>query len=414
MRCVKKVSILLKGIDVSKYNGKIDWQKVKKSGKVDFVMLRCGFGKENSKQIDSTFEYNYTEAKKTGIPVGVYHYSYAMTIEDALKEAEFCYKLIKDKKLEMPVFYDIEEKSQLALGKDIVQGIAKTFCTYMESRGIWVGVYSMDSAFGSHLDSVIQNRYACWVAKVENVKPKLCKQYGIWQYSWKGKIDGTNGEVDMNYCYVDYPTMIKKGCKNGFTKTDLSDSSATDKVVTAKTYQVPTGITFKTDVNKNVITNYSYKKSANVKLSDHFQIKEFASMSGNKLYSNTVKVHNKLIIILEALFKELDCSKIIVNSGYRTAEHDKAVGGNGTGQHTLGRAADVVCYGKDGKIISAKKVCCTLEDMGGIYGIGYISENATHIDTRTKASKWWGDETKSGSPNITKLGYNSFHKYFNM
>lgn len=165
-------------------------------------------------------------------------------------------------------------------------------------------------------------------------------------------------------------------------------------------------------MNKNVITSYSYAKSKNVKLSDHFQVYEFASISGSKLYSDTVKVHNKLIIILEALFAELDCSKIIVNSGYRTAEHDKAVGGNGAGQHTLGRAADVVCYGKDGKIISAEKVCCTLEDMGGIYGIGYISKNAVHVDTRSKSKKWWGDETKPGSPNISKLGFSSFHKYF--
>lgn len=110
--------------------------------------------------------------------------------------------------------------------------------------------------------------------------------------------------------------------------------------------------------------------------------------------------------------EELECSKMIVTSGYRTAEHDKAVGGNGVGQHTLGRAADVVCYGKDGKIIPAEKVCCTLEDMGGIYGIGYISKNAVHVDTRSKSKKWWGDETKPGNPNISKLGFSSFHEYF--
>jgi hypothetical protein len=79
----------------------------------------------------------------------------------------------------------------------------------------------------------------------------------------------------------------------------------------------------------------------------------------------------------------------------------------------LGRAADIVCYDKNKKIISAKTVCCALEDMGGVYGIGYISPSATHVDTRDKSKQWWGDESKSGTPNIKKLGYSSFHDYFN-
>ena len=120
----------------------------------------------------------------------------------------------------------------------------------------------------------------------------------------------------------------------------------------------------------------------------------------------------KLIEVLEALFNKLDCSKIIVNSGYRTKEHDEYVGGNGAGQHTLGRAADITCYDKKGRVIPAQYVCVALEDMGNIYGIGYITPTSTHVDTRSKDKKWWGDETKSGAPNISRLGYNSFHDYF--
>lgn len=415
------MTALYKGIDVSKHNGTIDWNKVKSSGKVDYAILRCGYGREHIKQIDAQFENNYKGCKSVGIPVGVYHYSYAMSEEDALREAEFCYKLIKGKQFEFPIYYDIEEQKQIALGREKVQTIAKTFCDYLEAKGYWVGLYSMDSAFTSILDTTMQKRYGCWVARVENVKPKCCKSYGMWQYSWKGKINGINTDVDMNYCYIDYPTLIKKNGKNGYSKgtvnTKPTTNTNTSTTVTNKTYTIPKNITFDKDVNKNVITTYSYKSHKDKQLSNHFRVREFASwkVKNKTLYSDKIKVHNRLIHILEALYKELNCSKIIINSGYRTPEHSVAVNGYSTDRHTQGRGADIVCYDKNGKIINAKQVCCTLEDMGGIYGIAIINEQAVHVDTRSKSDGiYFGDERKSGSPNILKMGYKSFHDYFNM
>ena len=120
----------------------------------------------------------------------------------------------------------------------------------------------------------------------------------------------------MDYCYKDY---IGRGTA---TKTETVKSSK---------YVVPDNITFKVPTFKNVITTYPLKTYGEIKLSDHFKVKEFTSKFGNKVYSDKVKIHNKLIEILEALYAKLDCSMIIVNSGYRTAEHDKAVGGNGSG-----------------------------------------------------------------------------------
>lgn len=404
------MNILCKGIDVSKHNGKIDWTKVNKND-VQFVIIRAGFGFST---VDPQFRVNIEGAIKAGLHIGVYWFSYAGSVNQAKTEAEFCLKTIAPYKkyIDFPVWFDWEYDShnyvvkqyKIIPNKKLVSDMAVVFMDTVKTAGYKTGNYSNPDYLGRFFDDKVKNNYDTWLAHVSTNgatknSTNYSGKYTVWQYSWVGKVSGIAGNVDMDYCYKDY----------------VGESTASNPVFNSvKKYQVPKGITFRTDVNKNVITSYSYKKSANVKLSDHFQVKEFASIRGNKLYSDTVKVHNKLIIILEALFKELDCSKIIVNSGYRTAEHDKAIGGNGTGQHTLGRAADVVCYSKYGKIISAKKVCCTLEDMGGIYGIGYISENATHIDTRAQASKWWGDETKSGSPNITKLGYNSFHKYFNM
>ena len=126
---------------------------------------------------------------------------------------------------------------------------------------------------------------------------------------------------------------------------------------------------------------------------------EFACKDG----TDTVLIDTDLIDKLEQIYDNLNCSKIIVNSGYRTPSHDKAVGGNGKGQHTLGKAADIQCYDKDGKLIDAKYVCCAAETLG-CNGIGYISSKAVHIDTRS--GKWWGDET-TGNDNI-----NSFYDYF--
>lgn len=111
---------------------------------------------------------------------------------------------------------------------------------------------------------------------------------------------------------------------------------------------------------------------------------------------------------LEKLYSALVCSKIIINSGYRCAAHDKNVGGSGTGHHVYGNAADIVCYGKDGKIISSKKVCCAAQDVGfgGIANID-ISYTATHVDVRT-SNFWKGDEVKTSAYSVT----DDFYKYY--
>lgn len=158
------------------------------------------------------------------------------------------------------------------------------------------------------------------------------------------------------------------------------------------------------------VKTYKYGTQRNLQLSTHFIVGEFASKSGAKLYSNNILIDSELINVLEKLFNRLNCTKIAVNSGYRTYAHDKAVGGNGIGQHTKGKAADIMCYNENG-IISSKLVCCTLEDMS-VPGIAYISERSTHVDVRSGAV-YRGDETK-GTSSIWyyKSGCRSFYDYF--
>lgn len=208
----------MKGIDVSQHNGVINWDKVKASGTVDFAVLRAGFGREHPNQADKQFVRNYEECKRVGMPVGAYHYSYAKSPEDAEKEAEFFIKLIDGKKLEYPVWFDIEERSHVSRGN--CDDLVRAFCDRMEKAGYWCGVYSFDSFFASNLSAEITKRYAAWSARVEFIKPLCCKNVGMWQYSWAGKIPGISGDVDLNESYYDYPSSIRKKGLNGFSEAE--------------------------------------------------------------------------------------------------------------------------------------------------------------------------------------------------
>ena len=133
---------------------------------------------------------------------------------------------------------------------------------------------------------------------------------------------------------------------------------------------------------------YSKKRDGAVALSAHFQVREFASPD-----SDTVKIDTQLIDILEKLFARLECSKIIVTSGYRTAAYDKQVGGDGKGYHTKGQAADINCYYvKNGKETRyhGSEICCALQELGWKCGIGWIAGCAVHVDTRS--TQYWFDE----------------------
>lgn len=139
-------------------------------------------------------------------------------------------------------------------------------------------------------------------------------------------------------------------------------------------------------------------------LSPHFNVQEFKCKCGKE---HEILIAKELVNKLEKLYSALNCSKIIVTSGYRCTNHDKNVGGSGYDQHTKGNAADICCYGQDGHPISSKTVCCKAQDIGfgGIANI-MTEYKYTHVDVRT-GSKWYGDETK-GNSTVTS----DFYQYF--
>ena len=207
----KTMNVFSKGIDISRYQGNPDFAKVKKE--VDYVIVQAGYGRYSS-QKDSSFERNYSECKKYGIPVGVYWFSYANSVADAKKEAEVCLEIIKGKQFEYPIYFDIEGS---ALSGD-VSGKCKAFCEAIEKAGYYAGIYISRSPAQTHLSKDVASKYALWLAEYSS-KCNYSGDYGMWQYGDNGKISGISGAVDMDYCYVDYPTLIKKAGKNGYTKT---------------------------------------------------------------------------------------------------------------------------------------------------------------------------------------------------
>ena len=211
----KTKSTTLKGIDISRYQGKPDFSKVKND--VDYVVLQAGYGRYVS-QIDTEFERGYSECKKHGIPVGAYWFSYAKTTAEALAEANACIEIIKGKQFEYPIYYDLEIGLD-KLGKSLVSSIATTFCNALEKAGYYTGIYISRSPAQLYLTKEVAQRYALWLAEY-NSKCNYDGTYGMWQYSSTGRVSGISGDVDMDYCYVNYPTIIKNAGLNGYSKPE--------------------------------------------------------------------------------------------------------------------------------------------------------------------------------------------------
>lgn len=183
---------LSNGIDLSCHNGSIDWTKVK----ADFVILRAGYGKETN-QVDSRFEEYYAGAKAHGIPVGAYWYSYAMNEDEAKQEADVFISTIKGKRFEYPVFYDVEESKQFALGKEKLSAIIRAFLERVEAAGYFVGLYGSASSLVTHTENDIKEKYTIWLAHWCD-STNYSGAYGIWQHSCKGRVEGISGDVDLD------------------------------------------------------------------------------------------------------------------------------------------------------------------------------------------------------------------------
>lgn len=201
------------GIDVSHWQGNIDWRKVKNSG-VDFAILKAG-GSDNGLYTDNKFKINYEEAKKQGIPVGAYFFiGKKFNIDNAIRQAQYLLSILKNKSFEMPIFIDVEtlnSNNKISNTKAVVD-----FCDYIEKHNGFIGVYGSDiSTFKYMLDYDKMKRFCLWVARY-GTKPRYAESWHIWQYTSNGEIPGINGNVDRNSTYIDFPKIIIKKGLNRF------------------------------------------------------------------------------------------------------------------------------------------------------------------------------------------------------
>lgn len=252
-----------RGIDVSKWQGNIDWKKVKASG-VDFAILRAGYGSAVS-QKDVTFEDNYKNAKAVGMPVGAYHYSYAKDVAGAKREAQTFLEWVKGKQFEYPVVFDIEESSVFNLGKNTVSEIIKAFCSTVENAGYYVSVYTNKNWLDNVVSDEVKSKYDTWLAQWASA-PSYEGPYGMWQYTSSGTVDGISGRVDMDIAYKNYPEIIKRNKLNGWEASDVPSVSEEQEKV-EKTYTAGKSLTLN---NTPIYISSTSKKVAGYKSGTFF------------------------------------------------------------------------------------------------------------------------------------------------
>lgn len=210
------------GLDLSKHNGSVNFNAIKNTGN-DFVILRCGYGVNGTK--DPKFEKYYKQAKAAGLKVGAYYYSYALNVSGAKAEANNCLSYIQGKQFEMPIYIDMEDadryKSKNGMpSNSTLNDICNEFCKILESKGYYAGVYASKSWFDTKLTSI--GNYTKWIARYgtnDGTKQFDYPSYGMYQFTSAYKI---NGKVfDRNYCYIDFTSAILKNGLNGYGSSDV-------------------------------------------------------------------------------------------------------------------------------------------------------------------------------------------------
>ena len=218
----RKVNNMRKGIDVSEYNGTINWEQVKSDG-VEVAILRSV--KKNG-VTDGQFENNYTGCRRNGIAVGVYKYSYAKTISEAVQEANEVLKLLNNRKLDCKVWLDMEDISQKGLTTSALTSIIKAFRDVVVNAGYEFGIYCNLGWYNNVLDIAEISKFNSnwWIARYGNntgtadytYKPAVAN-IG-WQYTSVGMVPGINGNVDLNEWYEELGTITQENpatCEQG-------------------------------------------------------------------------------------------------------------------------------------------------------------------------------------------------------
>jgi len=360
----------IKGIDVSKWQGKIDWKKVAESG-IKFVFVRVGNRGLTSGKIseDPYWKQNIEGALAVGLDVGAYIYCTSINEVEATEEAIFILERIAPYKITMPVVFDYEGISNhnnrnYGMSMAQITALYHVFAELVEKSGYSSLMYGSKAYLPKKFD-LANTDDLLWVARYagktsvlddEKYFPHISgydDRIAIWQYANNGTVPGINAKVDLNYMYID----VRKEKPKQEEEREQEEMNITQEVKA-----------------------YSKAKDGTKKLSANFKVKEFACNDG----SDPIFIAPALVEILQKIRSHFG-KAVNINSAYRTPTYNKKVGGATYSQHLYGKAADIRITG-----VKPKDVAAYVETlMPNSGGIGIYS-NFTHVDIRETKSRWNG------------------------
>lgn len=195
-------------LDVSKWQGSIDWDKVKASGLVSGVMLRVLGSKGGKPYLDPYFARNYTECARLGLPVGGYYYTCATTPQQTAAELAALRAALADKNFQLPIAVDVEDPKLRGLTPAKLSARVAEAAAQLEAWGLYAMVYTYTNFADTALDMAALAAYDLWIADYRGTRPT--RKHGMWQYTAKGTIPGVSGPVDLNHAYKDYAAIIQR------------------------------------------------------------------------------------------------------------------------------------------------------------------------------------------------------------
>ncbi len=363
-------------IDVSQYQKKIDWTKVKADG----VFIRVAYRGYSAGVIkaDAMAEANLKGATDAKIPIGLYFMSQAITESEAAAEAAYCLEITKRYKIELPIVFDCEysgEKNKKGradgLTKQQRTAMIVRFCDEINKGGYIGGVYSSTSWYTSNLvySKLKEKGYFIWCAQYNTECKLKVLPWELWQYTSKGRLEGISTNVDMSKTPDGKLLTFGDSQKNASDASKTHESESEDKIYV-----------------KDEIMTLSRKQNANARFyigdkATNFKVYEFACKNG----SDVIKVDGNLIKALQKIRDHFN-APVSITSAYRTAAYNTKVGGAKNSYHVKGQAADITVTGVANREVA--KFASTFMSGVGLYDYtgGFV-----HVDTRVKKYFWQQD-----------------------
>lgn len=195
-------------LDVSKWQGSINWDKVKASGKIDGVMLRVLGSKGGKPYLDPYFARNYAECARLGLPVGGYYYTCAVTQRQTEEELAALKTALRGKTFQMPLAIDVEDPRLRSLAPAKLSALVAEAAAQLEAWGLYAMVYTYTNFADTALDMAAIAAYDLWIADYRGTRPT--RKHGMWQYTSSGRVPGISGPVDLSHAYKDYAAIIQR------------------------------------------------------------------------------------------------------------------------------------------------------------------------------------------------------------